>query len=172
MTMCCVRKLMGLLVLWVVSSHAVEIPTETSISISTLSNGVEIWLKPHFYPSHSIACRLIAKKPCEDVPQIFTLDCPAEMAEEELPAFIDSCREAMDATYNKVTLVAVGDFDQDGLRRSLSRNCATFSCLQVVPVNSPISIRHSSMADMVYVSLYYPTPFQVLKTEEHLKKLW
>jgi len=168
------KKLIGILVIWMVSLQAVEIPEEDDISISSLNNGIQVWLKNHSYPENTVACRIVARRSEEELPQIFTLDCPTEVLEEELPSFIEYCYDSIeDEATCKMSMVAVGDFDKDDLTDFLAKAFAVFSHRREGIESPQISISESLIDDkMVYVSLHYPTPFPPLNSDKNLKELW
>lgn len=156
---------------WMGCLSAVNIPVEENLAISSLDNGIEVWLKPSAAPSQMISCRVVAKHPFEAAPQIFPLDCPLDVFEEELPSFVEVCKELIphEEACN-IAVIAVGDFVEPSLRESLGSAFEVFS-QRIPPAAEKISIQHAASGD-VYVSLSYQTAFQEIKTDQDLKKLW
>jgi hypothetical protein len=151
---------------------AVGIPLEENLSISSLSNGIEVWLKPHALPTRTISCRVVAKNPLESAPQIFSLDCPLDAFEDELPCFVDLCRESIsNEAQCKIAVVAVGDFEEKSLVKMLADAFEVFSERSVGSPTRMISVNPAD-SDMVYLSLSYSTSFEKIKTDQDLKKLW
>ncbi len=158
---------------WSCCLSAVGIQMEEDLSISFLDNGIELWLKPFSHPNHAISCRVIAKNPFEAVPQIFSLDCPMDAFEDELPYFVDLCKESIvNESQCKMAVVAVGDFEIPNLEEFIKSAFEVFSQRMNGPVARMISVNPSAENDMVYLSLTYPTSFQEIKTDQDLKKLW
>lgn len=152
---------------------AVGIPMEEDLTISSLDNGIELWLKPFSLPNHAISCRVIAKNPFEAVPQVFSLDCPMDAFEDELPYFVDLCKESIiDESQCKMAVVAVGDFETPNLVEFLKSAFEAFSQRMNRPAARTIFVNPSVENDMVYFSLTYATSFQEIKTDQDLKKLW
>ncbi len=146
---------------------------EEDLSVSSLDNGIELWLKPFVLPNQEISCRVIAKNPFEAVPQVFSLDCPMDAFEDELPYFVDLCKEQIiNESQCKMAVVAVGDFEAPNLVEFLNAAFEVFSQKMSVPAAQMISVSPSDENDMVYLSLTYPTSFQEIKTDQDLKKLW
>ncbi len=167
------KKIIGVFLSWACFAYAVEIPFEEKLSISSLENGVELWLKQYTAPRQWISFRIVAKNPLEEVPQIIALDCPANTIEDELPCFISDCRESIrDAELCKIAIVAVGDFEKESLREFLKETCEIFSRPTRAQPGKMITLNPSPQSDMVYLTLSYPTSFQELKTDQDLKKLW
>ena len=157
---------------WMSCLSAVNIPVEENLSVSSLDNGIEVWLKPCAVPARTISCRVIAKHPFEAAPQIFPLnDCTLDEFEEELPFFVEDCKESIPHEEAcKIVIIAVGDFVEPSLRESLSSAFEVFS-QRTPPISEKISIQHAASGD-VYVSLSYQTSFQDIKTDQDVKRLW
>ncbi|MBS0648473.1 MAG: hypothetical protein JSS10_04515 [Verrucomicrobia bacterium] len=173
MAACCMKKIVSVLLSWVCSVYAVELPSEENLSVTCLDNGVQLWLKQHALGSGKISCRIVAKNPLEDAPTIFYLeDCPVESFEDELPALIEYCREKVpnEAQY-RIAVVAVGDFEKEQLREFLSAASEVFSSRELIPPAKQIAL-NTSASNAISISLAYPASFQALKTEQDLKKLW
>jgi hypothetical protein len=152
---------------------AVGIPREENLSPSFLDNGIELWLKPFSHPHQAISCRVIAKNPFEALPQVFSLDCPVDAFEDELPYFVDLCKESIiNESQCKMAVVAVGDFETKSLIEFFNAAFEVFSKRINEPAARMISVNPSGENDMVYLSLTYPTAFQEVKTDQDLKKLW
>ncbi len=168
------KKVLGLLLFWTVYASAVGMPLEENLSISSLDNGIEIWLKKYAMPRQTIFCRVIAKNPLEPVPEIFYLnDCPLNAFEDELPCFVDYCREKIrNIEQCKIAVVAVGDFEEESVGKYLAEAFEGFSPRMTMPSTAPIKVESSAESNMVYLSLAYSTSFQELKTDKDLKKLW
>jgi len=114
------KQILKGLLLWTCYLSADGIPAEENLSTSILENGIEVWLKRYEAPHQTICCRVIAKNPLEAVPQIFSLDCPLDAFEEELPYFVDLCRESIPNEMQcKLAVVAVGDFEEKSLGQFL-----------------------------------------------------
>jgi hypothetical protein len=157
---------------WSCCLSAVGIPMEEDLSISALDNGIELWLKPFSLPNQAISCRVIAKNPFEALPQVFSLDCQVDAFEDELPYFVDLCKESIiNESQCKMSVVAVGDFEIPSLVEFLKSAFEVFS-QRNGPAARMISVNPSGENDMVYLSLTYPTSFQEIKTDQDLKKLW
>jgi hypothetical protein len=138
-----------------------------------LDNGIELWLKPFSLPNQAISCRVIAKNPFEAMPQVFSLDCPMDAFEDELPYFVDLCKESIiNESQCKMAVVAVGDFETMNLVEFLQSAFEVFSERVNEPAARMISVNPSGENDIVYLSLTYPTSFQEVKTDQDLKKLW
>jgi hypothetical protein len=158
---------------WSCCLSAVAIPIDEDLSISSLDNGIELWLKPFALPNQEISCRVIAKNPLEAVPQIFSLNCPMDDLEDELPSFVDDCKEKIiNESQCKMAVIAVGDFEAPNLVESLNAAFEVFSQRRIGSEARMISVSPSAENDMVYLSLTYPTAFQEIKTDQDLKKLW
>jgi len=161
------------LLCWSCCLSAVGIPSEEYLDISSLDNGIELWLKPFSLPNRAISCRVIAKNPFDAVPQVFPLDCSMDAFEDELPYFVDLCKESIiNESQCKMVVVAVGDFETPSLVEFLNAAFEIFSKRMKEPVARTISVTPSSENDLVYLSLTYPTSFQEIKTDKDLKKLW
>ena len=166
------KQILKVLLCWTCCLSAVGIPFEENLSILSLDNGIEVWLKHYDQPSHAVSCRVIARNPLEAVPQIFSLDCPLDAFEEELPYFVELCRESIiNEAQCKLAVVAVGDFEERSLREFLGAAFEVFS-QRTIPQVQMITVNSSADTDMIDVSLSYPTAFQELKTDQDLKKLW
>lgn len=167
------KRILSGFLCWSCCLFAVAIPREENLSPLFLDNGIELWLKPFSYPNHAISCRVIAKNPFEAVPQVFSLDCPMDAFEDELPYFVDLCKESIinEAQCN-LAVVAVGDFETTNLVEFLTAAFEVFSQRMHMPATRMISVDPSGENDMVYLSLTYPTSFQEVKTDLDLKKLW
>ena len=167
------RRILSFFLYWSCCLSAVGIPREEHLSPSFLDNGIELWLKPFSLPNHAISCRVIAKNPFEAVPQIFSLDCTMEAFEDELPYFVDVCKESIvNESQCKMAVVAVGDFETPNLVEFLNAAFEVFSQRGNGPAVRMISVNPSAEHDMVYLSLTYPTSFQEIKTDKDLKQLW
>lgn len=168
------KKIVAVLVSCVWYVHAVEIPLEENLLITSLDNGIQLWLKQHAPRSGKISCRIVAKNPLEEVPQIFPLvDCPVDAFDDELPVLIDDCLASIQNEAQwKIAVVVVGDFDKVKLRESLTAAFEVFSPRELAPLVNLISMTPSSQPNIVDISLTYPTSFHELKTDQDLKKLW
>jgi hypothetical protein len=167
------KKILSSFLFYTYYLSAVAIPVEENLSISSMDNGIEVWLKTNAIPSQTISCRVIAKNPLEAVPQVFSLDCPLDAFEEELPYFVDLCKESIpNEAQCKMAVVAVGDFEEKSLGEFLEAAFEVFSYQALPPVSQMISVNQSTESDMVYLSLSYPSSFQEIKTDQDLKKLW
>lgn len=155
---------------WICTLSAGVIPQEENLTISVMDNGIELWLKQGAVSNHAISCRVIAKNPLQAVPQIFCLnDCPMEAFEEELPYFVDDCKQKIkDEAQCKIGVIAVGDFEKTYLLNYLTSAFEGFSQRMIKPY-ARIKINSSSEKE---VTLSYPTTFQEIKTDQDLKKLW
>jgi hypothetical protein len=168
----CLRKLAGILLSWVTSVHALEIPVEEDLSIMSLSNGVQVWLMEHGNPRNAISCRVVARNPLEEWPQIFSFDCPSDFFEEELPYFIEYCRETIKKqTQCDIAVIAVGDFDKAGLQGFCTQALDVFTEPQIVAA-APISIGLADQSDSTELYLYYKAELNELKTDTDIKQLW
>ncbi len=165
-------KLLGVLLLGIVSLSAVEIYEDTSLKNFSLKRGIEVWLKEHFSASAQVACRFIGQDPRQGKPQIFDLDCPAEIFEEELPSFLDYCEEEIQKKGGaSIGLVAVGSVDAQELHHYLVdrydqseiRNEISEEAIQLIPTYV------SSEFDVL---LSYPTALKAVQSDDDLKKLW
>lgn len=169
----CVRKLAGLLLSWVCSIHAIEIPEEEKLEIFSLSNGVKLWLREQADSSRTIACRMVAYNPCDEMPQIFSLDCPSHIFEDELPYFVEYCRESIKKQAScRMGLMAVGDFDGKGLREFLADALDVFIPQEIGETTKSITILPTDRSNTVSLSLFYPTADQQIKNEQDIKQLW
>lgn len=167
------KQIIKLLLCWTCCLSAVGIPDEENLSILSLENGVEVWLKPYSHPSQTVSCRVVARHPFEAVPQIFSLDCPLDAFEEELPYFVELCKESIiNEAQCKLAVVAVGDFEEKNLREFLEAAFEVFSERRPSHAFQMITVNPSADTDMVYLSLSYPTALQEVKTDQDLKKLW
>lgn len=173
MVACCMKKIVSVLLSWVCSVYAVELPSEENLSITCLDNGIQLWLQQHALGSGKISCRIVAKNPSEDAPTIFYLeDCAVESFEDELPALIEYCREKVPSEAQcRIAVVAVGDFEKEQLKEFLSSAAEVFSSRELLTPAKQISLTTSG-SNAVTLSLAYPASFQTLKTEQDLKKLW
>jgi len=168
------KRIAAVLLLWAWSVHAVEIPLEENLSISSLENGIQMWLKQHAPRTGKISCRIVVKNPLEEAPQIFSLvDCPVDAFEDEIPVLIEDCRASIqNEAQCKIAVVVVGDFEKEKLRESLTSALDVFSKRELASPPNLISITPSSQPNIVDVSLAYPASFQELRTSQDLKKLW
>ncbi|HEX2580258.1 MAG TPA: hypothetical protein VHK67_07650 [Rhabdochlamydiaceae bacterium] len=157
---------------WICTLSAGGIPQEENLTISVMDNGIELWLKQGAVSNHAISCRVIAKNPMDAVPQIFVFDdCPMETFEEELPYFVDECKQKIkNEAQCKIAVIAVGDFEKTYLLDYLTSAFEGFS-QRIIKPSARIMINPSSENE-VYLSLSYPTAFQEIKTDQDLKKLW
>ncbi|HEX4839897.1 MAG TPA: hypothetical protein VFU89_05600 [Rhabdochlamydiaceae bacterium] len=155
---------------WICALSASGMPQEENLTILVMDNGIELWLKQGPVSNHEISCRVIAKYPLDAVPQIFTLDnCPMESFEEELPYFVDHCKKQIkNEAQCKMAVIAVGDFEKTYLLEFLTAAFEDFSHRMIKP-SARVRITPSSDKE---ISLSYPTPFQEIKTDQDLKKLW
>jgi|GEM_PF-1652202 len=155
---------------WICALSAGGIPQEENLTISLMDNGIELWLKQGPVSNHAVSCRVIAKHPLDAVPQIFTLDdCPMESFEEELPYFVDHCKKQIkNEAQCKMAVIAVGDFEKTYLLEFLTSAFEDFSHRMIKP---SARVRITPSSDKA-ISLSYPTPFQEIKTDQDLKKLW
>lgn len=149
------------------------IPREEGLSIDSLGNGVQLWLKEQAFPSQSISCRIVAKNPHEGLPQVFSMDCPLEAFEDELSCLIDTCKESLskEAEYH-LAVMAVGDFDKKQLGKFLAEAVEVFSKRDPLAPPRPLSIHSSPQASKMVLSLYYRNALQELKTDQDVKRLW
>jgi hypothetical protein len=167
------KQILAFLFCLTCSLAADKIPFDEDVSIAPLKNGVEVWIRPHPVPSRTIACRVIAKHPLEAVPQIFSLNCPVDAFEEELPGFVEDCQnEILHEDQCKIAVIVVGDFKKDELRDFLA------DAFEIFPDRVPtldaqiVSVTPSNDAGQFCVSLSYPTSFQEIMTDQDLKELW
>lgn len=174
MDVACLKKIAVVMIAWVWSVHAVEIPLEENLSISSLENGVQLWLKQHAPRSGKISCRIVAKNPLEEVPLIFPLiDCSIDEFEDQLPVLIEDCRTSIqDEAQWKIAVIVVGDFEKEKLQESLASALDVFTPRELASQANMVSIVPSAQPKMVEISLTYPTSFHELKTDQDLKKLW
>jgi hypothetical protein len=172
------KKIISAFLCWTCFLSAIEIPAEEiladkNLTISSWDNGIEVWLKPYALPKETISCRFIAKNPLEAVPQVFSLDCASDEFEDQLPYFVDLCKESIvNEAACKMSVVAVGDFEEKSLAEFLGAAFEVFSQSTAAPSVRMVSVTPSAESDMVYLSLTYPTSFQEIKTDQDLKKLW
>ena len=167
------RKLIGLLLSLCCSVYAVEVTPEEDLTITTLPNGVQLWLRLHEAPRGEIACRIVARNPSVDVPQIFSLDCPADIFEDELPYFVEYCRESIrHQTACDIGIIVVGDFDLQGLQTFLTTAMEIFAQRQMTGVLSPVTIIRHEALEGIYCALHYATPRFLLRNDQDIKKLW
>jgi hypothetical protein len=167
------QRILSCFLCWSCCLSAIAIPIEEDLSVSSLDNGIELWLKPFALPNHAISCRVIAKNPFEAVPQVFVLNCPMDEFEDELPSFVDECKEKIiNESQCKMAVVAVGDFEAPNLIESLNAAFEGFSEKKIGSEARMITVSPSAENNKVYLSLTYPTAFQEIKTDQDLKKLW
>lgn len=167
------KRIVSVFLCWICALSGLSaggIPQEENLIISLMDNGIELWLKQGPVSNHAISCRLIAKHPLDAVPQIFTLDdCPMESFEEELPYFVDHCKtQIKNEALCKMAVIAVGDFEKTYLLDFLKSAFEGFSHRMIKP-SARVRIIPSSDKE---IFLSYPTPFQEIKTDQDLKKLW
>lgn len=170
---CCLKKLLGLILSWSCSVYAGDI-TEEKLSSTILENsGVYLWLKQHVDPKDpkSISCRLVAKHPHEEAPQIFQIDCKSDGFEEELPGFVDHHRQKIRRENEcKVGVVVVGSFDLEGLKTALADACEGFT-KRSSPAETPSAAVSPSTDQAIYTSVSYATPIAQLKDDKDLKNV-
>jgi hypothetical protein len=153
--------------------QAFEIPLEEDLTITNLTNGVQLWLKPHEDPRGEICCRIVARNPKAEVPQVFSLDCPAHIFEDELPYFVDYCRESIHKqTECDIGIMVVGDFDLQGLEEFLKKGMGIFAARQGTMAPSPVAVLRQEALEGVSCSLRYATPKFQVKNDEDIKQLW
>ncbi len=149
------------------------IPLEEGLSVDTLDNGVQIWLKEQSVPSQSISCRIVAKESQEGLPQVFSMDCPVEAFEDELFCLIDTCKGSLaKEEESNLAIVAVGDFDKHQLSGFLAQAFQVFAKRRPVTTTGSLTLNPSSQADKIFLSLYYHNALQELKTDQDMKRLW
>lgn len=169
----CLRKLVGLLVSIGCAVQAFEIPVEEDLTITTLTNGVQVWLKPHETPRGEISCRIVARNSRVEIPQVFALDCPAHIFEDELPYFVDYCRESIhQQTECDIGIMVVGDFDLPGLEGFLKRAMGIFAARQVAMTPAPVTVWRQEATEGVSCSLRYATPKFQVNNDDDIKQLW
>jgi hypothetical protein len=168
------KKIIAVLLSCACYVHAVEIPLEENLSIINLDNGIQLWLKQHARQSGKVSCRIVAKSPLEEIPQIFPLaDCSVDAFEDELPVLIDDCLASIENEAQwKIAVVIVGDFEKEKLKGSVAAAFEVFSQRELAPLPNLVSVIPSSQPNIVDVLLTYPTSFSELKTDQDLKKLW
>ncbi len=162
-----VMKLLYLFFIWMCAAHAFEIDPEDNLNVTTLSNGIELWIRPYMKGNSKISCRVVAKNPSEDLQQIFSLDCAKERFESELSKFIDYCKNSIQKE-SKVACIVVGNFNKKLVKDALTETFDTFNKRQIA-VYPRILVTPSISNDHVCLSLYYPASLQELKTDKDLK---
>ncbi len=170
---CGIRELVGFLVTWVCTVGAVEIPADEDLSIRSLANGVQLWLREHGAGSQAISCRIVARNPELASPQIFSLDCPVHIFEDELPSFVEYCRESIQQeAQSDIAVVTVGDFDVAEIEEFVKNEVEIFAERQSKLYTPPVTISRFDQPGVVYCALHYPTPRHELKTDQDIKQLW
>ena len=167
------KQILAFLLCLTCSLAADKISPDDDLSIAPLKNGVEVWIRPHPVPSRTISCRVIARHPLEAVPQIFSLNCPVDAFEEELPGFVEDCqKEILNEDQCKIAVIVVGDFKKDELHDFLADAFEAFSDRMPTLDAQIVSVIPSNDSGQICVSLSYPTSFQEIKTDQDLKELW
>jgi hypothetical protein len=173
MTLCkevYMRKLLGVFLMGMFSLLAVEIPLDQQIKTFELKKGILVWLRG--VASSEVACRFVGQDPLQGKPQIFDLDCPSAIFEQELPAFLNYCEEEIQKKGGaSLGIVAVGSMDPQGLHHYLAQrydqstigNKISAEAIQLTPVEGSKEID---------VLLSYPTALLPAQTDKDIKKLW
>jgi len=165
-------KILGILLCGMISFSAVDIPLDDQLTCLSLKKGIEVWSRGQIASSAQVACRFVGQDPIQGKPQIFDLDCPADIFEEELPNFLDYCEEEIEKKGGaSLGVVIVGAVDSQGLHSYLAgrydqseiRNRISEEAVQL------ISNTDSNEFDVL---LSYPTTLFNVRTDEDLKKLW
>lgn len=165
-------KILGSFLLVACSLSAVEIPLDTELKSFSLKKGIEIWIKEHLTNPAQVACRFVGQDPIQGKPQIFDLECPAEIFEEELPNFLDYCEEEIERKGGaSLGLVAVGVVDPQGLHSYLVNRYDHVEVKNRISEEA-VQVIYTKTLNELDVFLSYPTDLFQLKTDEDLKKLW
>lgn len=151
----------------------VELPREEGLAIYHLENGVQVWLKPQAVAGESVSCRVVAKHPRAGLPQVFSMDLPLDVFEDEFFGLIDHCKETLgfEEEYN-LTVVVVGGFDPQQLASFLSEACNAFASRRPPSPLQPVNIVTSAQVDKIEVGVYYPHVLHELKTDQDIRSEW
>lgn len=151
------------------SLGAQDIPQDDKVHMKTLSNGVKVWIRENPTPPQLASLRVLWKK--NGIPSNFALDCPSE-DRNELEDFFEYCQEKIDDSCDSVSVIAVGDFNENELISFIDSQFHSLPELKPRPLMESVKILPLSKVSHIELSLTYPTAIYALKTLEDLQRQW
>lgn len=148
-----------------------EIPKEEGLIVSSLKNGVQIWLKPTLTSEQEISCRLVAKHPGQPSPYILMTNCQLGEFEDELSCLIEDFKTpGCEEEECRLGVIVVGSFDVSEMEQFLTPIFEEFKQRRFPLQEESVTIRPTDNGGSFALS--YWSCIKELRSDQDLKKLW